>query len=281
MSRRKHGQFATFAMLIPMFAVPVMAVFGIPQFAPVVASPASEDHPDWLSDRSFNQVGQSDAFLSRRLELPTAASEQLDLFQPFPAEGRPTPAAMQQLAAAERRTALRPSDRSARQTGIADAATENSRVVDLFEPVKNAAEQEQATSPVRADVSDRTVALTASGSSTEQPANRGYEQQLLPRVATVASAETALPVQQRSSRNHPAAPSEGLSWRGAVNRLNQLGIRTYRLNPAAVEGRYHFMCLVTSADDPRISRRFEAESREPLDAVDRVLAQVEEWNRIR
>jgi len=63
--------------------------------------------------------------------------------------------------------------------------------------------------------------------------------------------------------------------------LNQLGIRTYRLSPSASDGRYHFMCLVTSADDPRISRRFEAESREPLDAVDRVLAQVEEWNRIR
>ena len=71
---------------------------------------------------------------------------------------------------------------------------------------------------------------------------------------------------------------ETLTWQQAVDRLNQLGIRTFRLTPNSEQDGYRFVCLVTSVDDPRISRRFEAESVDPLIAVGDVLAQVEDWN---
>jgi hypothetical protein len=71
---------------------------------------------------------------------------------------------------------------------------------------------------------------------------------------------------------------ETFTWQQAVDRLNQLGIRTFRLTPDTGQTGYRFVCLVTSVDDPRISRRFEAESVNPLVAVGDVLAQVENWN---
>ena len=71
---------------------------------------------------------------------------------------------------------------------------------------------------------------------------------------------------------------ETLTWQQSVDRLNQLGIRTFRLTPDSGQNGYRFVCLVTSVDDPRISRRFEAESIDPLIAVGDVLAQVENWN---
>jgi hypothetical protein len=74
---------------------------------------------------------------------------------------------------------------------------------------------------------------------------------------------------------------ETLTWQQAVDRLTQLGIRTFRLTPDSGQIGYRFVCFVTSVDDPRISRRFEAESIDPLIAVGDVLAQVENWKRHR
>jgi hypothetical protein len=78
-----------------------------------------------------------------------------------------------------------------------------------------------------------------------------------------------------------AAQVETLTWQQAVDRLNQMGIRTFRLTQNSGQNGYRFVCLVTSVDDPRISRRFEAESTDPLVAVGEVLVQVENWNQHR
>jgi hypothetical protein len=71
------------------------------------------------------------------------------------------------------------------------------------------------------------------------------------------------------------------TWREAVQQLNERGIRTFRLTPGMQPGTFQFSCLVSSVDDPRVSRWFDAESTEPLDAVARVLIKVEDWNRTR
>ena len=245
MRRRRHGAFATFAMLIPMFAIPVMAVFGIPQFAPVVASPAEEKQPDWLADTGFSRIGHSDAYPSRPLSIPSAAAEPLDLFQPVDDTAHPTSPDTRKPATSE----------SWNDPVHAAAASAASTQPPARNPTLSLLE------PVGRETDDEIQRVSASTTKT-------------PRATSGVSTS-------HRNRTRPSVPPTGPSWRGAVERLNQLGIRTYRLSPAASEGRYHFMCLVTSADDPRISRRFEAESHEPLDAVGRVLTQVEEWNRIR
>lgn len=78
-----------------------------------------------------------------------------------------------------------------------------------------------------------------------------------------------------------AARAEGrrepLTWRAAVARLNALGIRDYRLSPGERPHQFHFSCFFTPADIPRITHRFEAEANQPLEAVEKVLDQVDVW----
>ena len=267
MRRRRQGQFATFAMLIPMFAIPVMAVFGIPQFAPVVASPADKSQPEWLADRSFTRIGQSDAFPTRSLNLVAAEADRLDLFEPYP---ETVDSGVRSLAAAERQPDLQHNTTGlsgGRRVNIQNAAPAATPVLDLFEPVGDARTANLET----AQLTPRSLPGTSSrefAASSEALESR--------------DASASLPASQhRMSNTRIARQPVGSSWRDAIDRLNQLGIRTYRLSPSSVAGGYHFWCQVTSVDAPQVSRRFEAESREPLDAVDRVLAQVEEWNRVR
>ena len=67
------------------------------------------------------------------------------------------------------------------------------------------------------------------------------------------------------------------SWKAAVARLNALGIRDYQLQPGEREGEFHFSCRFVSRTNPRVMQRFEAEAGEPLEAVEQVLQQIDEW----
>ena len=264
---RRQGQFATFAMLIPMFAIPVMAVFGIPQFAPVVASPADKSQPEWLADRSFTRIGQSDAFPTRSLNLVAAEADRLDLFEPYP---ETADSGVRRLAAAECQPDPQHSSTGlsgGRRVNIQNDASAATPVLDLFEPVGDARPVNVETAPLNQRSRPGMVSREFAASS------EALESYSASEVSTLA--------QNRTSNTRIARQPVGSSWRDAIDRLNQLGIRTYRLTPSGSDGGYRFMCLVTSADAPQISRRFEAESRDPLNAVDRVLAQVEEWNRVR
>jgi len=67
------------------------------------------------------------------------------------------------------------------------------------------------------------------------------------------------------------------TWRAAVRRLNELGIHQFRLEPGGRPNEFHFHCSFTPSDTPRLTHRFEAEATEPLRAVQKVIAQVEQW----
>ncbi|QDT40619.1 hypothetical protein Pan241w_06770 [Gimesia alba] len=68
------------------------------------------------------------------------------------------------------------------------------------------------------------------------------------------------------------------TWSAAVQKLNELGIRDYRLEPGVRPNEFLFSCTYSPPHNPRISRRFEAEALDPLKAVIKVLQQVDEWN---
>ncbi len=89
---------------------------------------------------------------------------------------------------------------------------------------------------------------------------------------------------ERTPRPPAAAdPSHNqpVSWGSAVAQLNRLGIRDYRLEAGSRPGLFYFTCSYTPGDNPRISRRFEAEASEPLKAVEKVLLQVDQWQQMR
>ena len=79
-----------------------------------------------------------------------------------------------------------------------------------------------------------------------------------------------------------AKPSEeNMTWRNAIQRLRELGIRDFRLQPSGQSDDFHFSCFYAAPDQPRVTRRFEAEDAEPLQAVRKVLAQVESVSKMR
>lgn len=81
---------------------------------------------------------------------------------------------------------------------------------------------------------------------------------------------------RRASAERPDS-SEDLSWREAVRKLNQLGVREIQLSQTEEPFVFRFSCDYTPENNPRVTRRFEAEAGEPLNAVEKVIEQVESW----
>ena len=306
--RRILSLFKTLLMLIPMTAVPVMAIFGIPQFFPVSASPSASPDEASRSGRALEcRVGQSDALQVRHISTNRASS--IDLFQPYDAGSTVRTNDKADVVAnapsneLERRrlgwrdplNGLENVQEVSLRTASADAAfgemwssgngTVNRRV-DVASRLNGtssfsgqAAIPPPGTRTLPDDSSASDAGRHGSGSPTASPGVEATDpESQSPQVSGDSGryARTASAGRLTSSRR--PVQVETLSWQQAVDRLNILGIRTFRLTPAPGPNGYRFVCLVTSVDDPRISRRFESESADPLVAVGNVLAQVENWN---
>ncbi|HEY2250250.1 MAG TPA: hypothetical protein VGH74_04280 [Planctomycetaceae bacterium] len=70
---------------------------------------------------------------------------------------------------------------------------------------------------------------------------------------------------------------EQSGWQDAARRLKKLGIRKYRLESRIDEQNFVFTCALASPDNPQVIRRFEADADNPLEAVEQVLEQIDEW----
>ncbi len=82
-----------------------------------------------------------------------------------------------------------------------------------------------------------------------------------------------------NSGNNLHESQRPLTWETARVRLNELGIKDYYVQPHPSGEIFHFRCTYTPPDNPRITRLFEAEAAEPLEAVRKVLVQVENWTK--
>jgi hypothetical protein len=311
--RRIQSLFKTLLMLIPMTAVPVMAIFGIPQFFPVSASPTVRMPEKMAFGQLFERrVGQSDALLVRSVS--TSQPSSVDLFEPYDSDVQPqrtstggvvANASSSELArrrhswrdplagsantrsevslrTASTGTSIGSGSRSARSSATASLRRRGEEAT----PGRDRSFSGQAAIPSRAaslQASEFAASAGAADDASSEFPNRSAE--------AAASSEDALADGGNAGRYSRLANGgrvtssatrsgqvETFTWQQAVDRLNQLGIRTFRLTPDTGQTGYRFVCLVTSVDDPRISRRFEAESVNPLVAVGDVLAQVENWN---
>ncbi len=257
-SRRNYGLTGSLLLLIPMLVIPGMAVFGIPQFLPVVASPVDSEprlrEPGFREDR----VGESAAHPKSPLQFD---DESLDLFR----------------SPDERRTAARPVTQS---SGRPDVWTDPLRLETAT--VRHASSRQATILPVSNESAGslRTASL-AVGNPRVQAASGTDSRTLTDTDGTGVARyvrEERTTARERTSSPAASAP---ITWREAATRLNRLGVRTYRLMPGTETGEFRFLCYVTSAHDPRISRRFEASSFEPLDAVHRVIQDISRWKQVR
>ncbi len=271
-----HGTFATLLLLIPVGAIPALAIFGIPQFAPVVASPLREGHE---GDRE-RRVGES------------ARAPADDLFHDdsdFPARGDDAPSAPGRLG-----DSVPVPNRNAARNLPSRAHDGGNQVAGLPSRLPSWAEDpppddRRPSVPSRNEVSPRNESGSNrfSARSPRTTERGGGNIRLIGDEAADSQPPQSYQRQREtpSERGTPAQREEtgrdSLTWQNALRRLNELEIRNFRLEPSRQANQFVFICSYTPSDSPRVSYRFEAESEEPLKAVEKVLAQIDEWQQRR
>jgi hypothetical protein len=280
------GSIATCLIFVPLVAVPLLAVLGMPQL-PTTATNVASDDLKFAADDPAQTAGNSDlaapvrvsdsrgdpAALTRE---PRSASKDSDPFAEFSRDSD----ASRQHAASSGKSGLSPrrSQRWSEGNGLPQKA-----ILSLDRPNDD---------HVSLGPSERPV---ASGSADEQPTDRsgreasanmpGGRRALPEAEAVVALASesaagspsaNALAENRRSAEPQPSSIN-ATSWKRAVSRLNALGIHDYQLQPGEREGEFNFSCRFAARSNPRVIHRFEAEAADPLDAVNQVLRQLDEW----
>lgn len=245
MQHRRQGFGTTLLMLVPMMGVPAMAIFGVPQVAPFLSSQTSHADDAELPEFLESRVGNSASGTQRQVEVATP--ETLDIFRPY-GEATTNSDSVETKSWTD---PLATSNASRSQLQRPDAATKNASV-------KSARQVHQQVYDIFGD---------DFGTGGKTPAKSQSEPLLIPSPRT---RQVSLPVEQSNARNP-------ITWRQAIDRLNSFGPLNYRLTNGVQPDDYLFVCHVPSTDDSRITRRFEAEAKEPLDAVAQVLGQIEQW----
>lgn len=268
----------TLLLLVPISAVPLMAIFGVPQFTPIVSSPLDEpDEDDWdrparKKTRSISQVDQEDEIpddetlewsdapeqrprsLTKRRARANALAAGDDAEQSFAEAGDvedPPP----------RKTGTLPRDRP-------DESSEDESPVQQAANEAMDGEASLVESAVHVD-SREPAARTDAEDAAKIP---GYR-----RRKSGSRQETDRDLGKPASKKKSSSqPADSLSWQKLSQRLSDYGIRNFRLESGEEPGEFTFICTYTPSNSPHVTRKFEAVADDPLKAVAKVLAQVEE-----
>lgn len=257
MRSRTGNSFSTLMVMVPLLGVPLMAIFGVPQFVPVIASSVSDETTRPGTTRPKSGVGESAAAFSFVADQMPRGSE-LHGQQQF-----------QDLFGSPRR--IRRDSRpihGGESRGREKKFVETSLNADTW--LTQTSSEEPVSEPTKElnDLFGSTVATA----DLPEPRSQTRSMTTRPTVTPLATRSNAAIVASRDEQSH-----EGLTWRKAVRRLNELGIQEFRLEPGSQLGEFYFACEFTPHRDARVTRRFEAEATEPLLAVQAVLRQIDDW----
>jgi hypothetical protein len=281
---RSHGV-ATILLMIPVLTIPALAIFGIPQFAPVVASPLEEEGQN---DRE-RRVGHSarsphdelfedvegfgaDQGLDREGPLRKRSSSNSTNTKSRPPRDQLASTAgwgddLQRVPEQPRRSrSSSPTDDGRTNLSTSEVLGEN-REIKYERKRRNSGNSADAPSGPLNDSSNNLIQQI--GYSEEAP-EQEPQRNPAPRNS----------VDPRDSQSREFNKDE-VTWGAAVERLNQLDIRSFRLEPGSRTGLFVFICSYTPAENSSVSYRFEAEADQPLKAVQKVLDQVIEWQQRR
>ncbi len=311
-----HGTFATLLLLIPVGAIPALAIFGIPQFAPVVASPLHEGHEGDRERREGRSARgpaddlfqDEDDFASRgEGEFPTRGTDaglgQLGDAVAVPVRHASRNTAPAQLVAGQHDSSERSVNGVGRVPNWADdlpvetrqgTSRHNNAKFERFADNTSAPNNV----PSQHEPDPRAFTRSAADRGDAAPTHRamsGEQGGGQVRPAGYESIAAGVPPSFQRQREMPfdqaaAAPALGsreadtpgaLTWKTAVRQLNALEIRNFRIEPGRQPSQFIFICSYTPTDSPRVSYRFEAEADEPLKAVEKVLVQISEWQQRR
>lgn len=250
MSARHSQGYATWLIMLPLLIVPLIAVFGVPQFTPISAQTA--DGADGEEPELQFELGEDAPLAEAVPPFPGGSLERSSVPSSSP------PAIEQWTDPFEHPTQIAsldaPNEKLRRSP--ASSAPENG----FRDPFNRPA---GPVSPVPADAA-RTQ---------PQPAPRradagidGYSRHPAPRENSSITPESGL------------GPGAQLTWRDAVAQLNKLGVQKFQLSQTEEPFVFQFVCDLSRPDNPRVTHRFEAKAGEPLKAVENVIQQVETWS---
>lgn len=290
----KSSGLATILLLIPVLTVPALAIFGIPQFAPVVASPLGEGKD---ADRE-KRVGNSARLAHDELfEDVESIGSELSSNPPSTSGNQPRTGPSSSL-----RSRLQESEDKAPSWGDdlqrPGEETRRRRAGSQMESA-TAEQSERGNADPKGSMAMNPDRIPRYERKPRQPDKKGSGLNSSPdefdrRVQQMGYSDEGRPQQDsqeqtearpRQTNPRPAkprtAPVEELTWAVAVERLNELDIRNFRLEPGPQVGSFVFICNYTAPDAPTVSYRFEAEADQPLKAVSKVLEQIVEWRQRR
>jgi hypothetical protein len=293
MSASASGPIGALLLIAPLAAIPVLAIVGLPQFAPVAASP-SEDDLDAVSLGSPSENHQPNPAAVRRgaddlfapIGEPAAPDRSRRGTLPPPEDSRAPLSGVRGTSYADRRT----QDDSGDWTTPAGALDgwELGTTATPFagrdsRDMPRAREDHFAAAPNVPDADAVRAGFDPELLQGEAP--RGDFESHEKRLPSLDRAERTLPSRNEQpadanrtrtgAANSMAEFYSKRGWLAAAARLRELGIRNYQLEWVVEDQRFVFWCTVPSGNDSRISNRFEAQDEEPLYAVQKTLADVE------
>lgn len=284
---RSNG-LATILLLIPILAIPALAIFGVPQITPLI-------------DISFGEPRESD-FDSRTGSNSKSSHE--DLFGDV--EGFGPEADFKDEPAAKRHDAIATEGKSGASAARRRRDSSESKWDDDLDDLNKRSEKSQR----RPSNKDRAAATASDDEdqnlSESEKRLRQFKRQQLASTDTSMSQYSSASSDPKPAKlkfdaedeRHPQPSEENgkrsrskktadqgrgeshteqLTLNSAIERLNELDIRSFRLEPGKEAGEFIFICSYTPENTPRVSYRFEAVAEEPLKAVEKVLAQISEW----
>jgi hypothetical protein len=258
----------TLLLLIPILAVPMLAIFGIPSFAPAVASP--------LGDEAWRDAPAVPEGAAPPFGEAAGAQEQQVAQNGLDFSNNPRQSNLERNVPWPGRTRSEPAERThpnpPRDAGAYDGFDRNAAVI--APPRRLPLGQEPGQPPAwpspSQDGAVQPVGFTVPGDFAGPPK---YERPAPSEIEQLGFSSGG----QRGPRPPRVLPppTPSLTWQGAVKRLNELDISNFRLEPGSDPNQFLFMCSYSPPENPQVSYRFEAEASEPLKAVEKVLAQVE------
>ena len=257
----------TFLLSVPLTAVTLVAIFGVPQSAQLSAAPDEEvvlrdpfhEGDQWASD---SQLGQPAQFRQ-----PSASRPQLHFGESQAGESRaPAFGSAQTSQAGNSLGNHAPEWGHPQNTPARDSYSAPADHSSNSTQMRNPFAQQDAVG--HTPESFRQQGHAAPNPATGFPVSYGD-------ATTLASNEST---HLGESRHIPRETGiQLLSWQDAANRLADLGIENYHLESGANPGTFLFVCLYRPAATPSVTHRFEAEGNDPLVAVNQVITKVNDW----
>ncbi len=240
MSSRAGSTFLTFLVSIPLAAMGLMAVFGVPPLASVIA--ASRGLTD--TKRDFEEAGKGSRSSSQSQfedwdsgTAPTAPEWKADATDQTDLEG-------------DGHTGDTRDDLGFTQLPRLGTASE---IKDSRKGRSRSPRQEFADSeaPKAAQAASRSL-LSPRGGSKTSPSEFAMNSPL--------------------DRNSPP-----IAMKDSLKKLNSLGVKHYHLERGVDQDTWLFVCLFVPGDDARVTHRFEAESDDPDRAAEETVKQIDNW----